>query len=91
MGYWLLYDIEENRDRNKIAQICLDAGFKRFQNSCYFGEISHRSAAAVMDKIAGIVHTSDKVCLIPFETNRLDEIKTLGEFKLQNEEKVLFV
>ncbi len=36
----LLYDIEEDRLRNRVAQICLDFGLARIQFSAFFGRIT---------------------------------------------------
>jgi CRISPR-associated protein Cas2 len=36
----LLYDIEDDRLRNRVAQICLDFGLERIQFSAFFGRIT---------------------------------------------------
>jgi len=36
----LLYDIEDDRLRNRVAQICLDYGLERIQFSAFFGRIT---------------------------------------------------
>ncbi len=36
----LLYDISNDRIRNKVAQICLDYGLGRIQYSAFLGDIS---------------------------------------------------
>jgi len=36
----LLYDIESDRARNRVSEICLDYGLERIQFSAFFGRLS---------------------------------------------------
>jgi len=40
MLYWIIYDISENRIRNKIVSICKNYGFFRVQKSSFIGELT---------------------------------------------------
>ncbi|NCO11829.1 CRISPR-associated endonuclease Cas2 [Candidatus Pacearchaeota archaeon CG_4_9_14_0_2_um_filter_39_13] len=40
MLYWLIYDISENKTRNKIASKCKNYGFFRVQKSSFMADIS---------------------------------------------------
>ncbi len=45
----LIYDIEEDRLRNKISDVCKDFGLERIQYSAFFGELTrnHREELAL--------------------------------------------
>lgn len=40
MLYWIIYDISENKIRNKIVSICKNYGFFRVQKSSFMGDLS---------------------------------------------------
>ncbi|HOG48902.1 MAG TPA: CRISPR-associated endonuclease Cas2 [Anaerolineae bacterium] len=48
----LVYDIESDRLRAKIADVCLDYGLKRIQLSSFFGELSRNRQEEIMQRIS---------------------------------------
>jgi len=38
--YWVLYDISEDKKRNKVAKLCKNYGLRRVQKSAFAGEIT---------------------------------------------------
>ena len=40
MLYWIIYDISENKIRNKIVSVCKNYGFFRVQKSSFIGELT---------------------------------------------------
>ncbi len=47
----LVYDIENDRLRTKIANVCLDYGLKRIQFSSFFGDLSRNRQDEIMQRI----------------------------------------
>ena len=41
----LIYDIENDRLRTRVAGICLDYGLERIQFSAFFGKLNRNQAA----------------------------------------------
>jgi CRISPR-associated protein Cas2 len=46
----LVYDIPDDRIRNRIADICLDYGLERIQYSAFFGELNRNRQEEMMQK-----------------------------------------
>lgn len=67
MDYVLLvYDIENDRIRGKIADLCLDFGLDRIQYSTFAGCLSNRHQDALMLKIDDVLGCeSGHICLFP--------------------------
>ncbi|MCX8175253.1 MAG: CRISPR-associated endonuclease Cas2 [Candidatus Micrarchaeota archaeon] len=38
MFYWIIYDISDNKRRDRVARICKNYGFRRVQKSAFAGE-----------------------------------------------------
>lgn len=47
----LIYDITEDKIRNKVADICLDYGLERIQYSAFLGELNHNRQGEILQKI----------------------------------------
>jgi len=48
----LIYDIADDRTRNKVSEICKDYALQRIQWSAFFGEINHNRREELMMKIS---------------------------------------
>jgi CRISPR-associated protein Cas2 len=55
MNCIVIYDIVEDRLRNKIADVCLDFGLERIQYSAFFGELSHNQKETLFKKIKRLI------------------------------------
>ncbi len=55
MNCIVIYDIVEDKIRNKIADICLDFGLQRIQYSAFFGELTHNQKETLFKKIKRII------------------------------------
>lgn len=55
MNCIVIYDIVEDRIRNKIADVCLDFGLERIQYSAFFGELSHNQKETLFKKIKRLI------------------------------------
>ena len=62
----LVYDIENDRIRGKVANLCLDFGLDRIQYSTFTGQLSNNHQEALMLKIDEVLHKqTGSVCLFP--------------------------
>jgi CRISPR-associated protein Cas2 len=62
----LIYDIENDRVRGKIADACLDYGLDRVQYSAFVGELSRNHQQELMLRIASLLgERSGNIKLIP--------------------------
>lgn len=57
---WILYDITENKIRNKIAVLCKDYGFVRYQKSVFCGETEDRILKILVSKISDVMLAAEE-------------------------------
>jgi len=48
---FVIYDIEDDRARSKVADTCLDYGLKRIQFSTFFGDLSRNRQEELTQRI----------------------------------------
>lgn len=51
----VIYDIVEDKIRNKIADTCMDFGLQRIQYSAFFGELSHNQKETLFKKVKRLI------------------------------------
>lgn len=76
---WVVYDIIENRTRNKVARICIDKGLYRIQKSVFLGniDISERDSLALMcEEIIDI--STDSIYIFPMDSESFKKVKIIG-------------
>jgi CRISPR-associated protein Cas2 len=62
----VVYDIEEDRVRNKIADICLDYGLERFQYSAFMGRLTRNMREQLFLKLSSILaRRVGKILVLP--------------------------
>ena len=70
----LIYDIESDRKRTKIAETCKDYGLDRIQYSAFVGQLSRNYAEELMLEIDAILDSErGDVQLIIMPQNTWDE------------------
>ena len=75
----VIYDIEENRVRVKVADVCLDYGMTRVQLSMFFGELSRARQRALTRRIAGVIAgTAAYVLVVPVCERDISALNELG-------------
>ena len=63
---WILYDISEDRSRNRVAKACLEAGLYRVQKSVFLGAVAHNRLDELALYIEDHIDTeSDRVYIFP--------------------------
>ena len=96
MIIWVLYDIENDRARTRVAKYCKQAGLYRVQYSCFLGTLDNASELDSLElKIEAEINLdADKVYLLPMSKNELRNSVLLGQAfdrkRLTDEVKALF-
>lgn len=93
---WILYDIENDKARTKVAKYCKQAGLYRVQLSCFLGEIDTEMLDTLQLQIVSLINEDvDKVYIFPMNRGELQRSILLGQAfdkKLITEEiKMLFL
>jgi CRISPR-associated protein Cas2 len=81
----VVYDITNDRIRNKIADACLDYGLDRIQLSVFYGNITRAHQNELMHKMRRLLGKEvGKIMLIPIATQeweRRQEVCNIDETK----------
>lgn len=93
---WILYDIENDRARDKVAKTCKKAGLYRVQLSCFLGKIDKEELDVLQLQIDALINADrDKVYIFPMNKSELQQAILLGQAfdkKLVTDEvKMLFL
>ncbi len=80
MILWVLYDIENDKARNKVAKYCKQAGLYRVQYSVFLGKINAERRDSLSLQIEEqIDEDSDKVYLFSMTKEELRQCIMLGQ------------
>ena len=80
MIIWVLYDIENDRNRTKVAKLCLKAGLYRVQFSCFLGTLSPNEKDTLRLQIESLIdETKDRVYIFPMNRTELQQTDLLGQ------------
>ena len=77
---WVMYDIENDRARTRVAKYCKQAGLYRVQLSVFLGSIEADEKDTLQLQIEGeIDEEKDKVYIFPMSKNQLQSSILLGQ------------
>lgn len=80
MLYWLIYDISENKTRNKIASKCKNYGLFRVQKSSFIGNLTKNRAEMLILEIKDLkLKEEDCVFMIPACKSCFSEREIMGK------------
>ncbi|UBM60792.1 CRISPR-associated endonuclease Cas2 [Marinilongibacter aquaticus] len=80
MLIWILYDIEKDRQRTRVAKMCKQAGLYRVQFSCFLGTLNKNELDTLNLQIGELIdEEKDKVYIFPMSKNELQQCKLLGQ------------
>jgi len=80
MIIWVLYDIENDRARTKVAKVCKQAGLYRVQFSCFLGTLDAHEKDILELKLKDLMdETHDKVYIFPMSKQELQSTVLLGQ------------
>lgn len=80
MVIWVLYDIEKDKQRNKVAKACKQAGLYRVQYSCFVGTINAEQKDTLELQIEELIQKEkDKVYIFRMNREQLKDCRMLGQ------------
>ena len=93
---WVMYDIEDDKVRTKVAKLCKQAGLYRVQFSVFLGSIdANQKDTLELQITAQIDVEKDSVYIFPMSKNELQATVLLGKAfdkkMITDEVKALFL
>ena len=80
MIVWVLYDIENDKARTRVARHCKQAGLYRVQLSCFLGSLDAHELDTLQLQIEPLIATDrDKVYIFPMSRSELRSTILLGQ------------
>lgn len=80
MTIWVMYDIEKDKARTRVAKYCKQAGLYRVQLSVFLGTISRNDKDALALQIEQeIDEDKDKVYIFPISNEQMQQIVLMGQ------------
>ena len=77
---WVLYDIQKDKPRTKVAKLCKQAGLYRVQKSVFLGTLTANEKDTLELQIEKlIVEEVDSVYIFPMSKNELKDTVLLGQ------------
>jgi CRISPR-associated protein Cas2 len=90
MIVWVLYDIENDKNRTKISKLCKQAGLYRVQFSCFLGTLTANEKDTLTLQLEELIDPEiDKIYIFPMNQTELKQTTLLGQAfdkKLVNDE-----
>ncbi|MCC6585683.1 MAG: CRISPR-associated endonuclease Cas2 [Bryobacterales bacterium] len=87
MSLVLIYDIEEDRLRTRIANVCLDYGLERIQFSAFFGKLNRNRRQELALKLQNELGAeSGRVRIIPVCEQDLKDMWVLDQYRRDADE-----
>jgi CRISPR-associated protein Cas2 len=92
---WVIYDIQKNKSRTKIAKATLEAGLYRVQKSVFLGSINKTRLDELVLRISDLIDKEkDSVYIFPMCETDFKKTKLLGQAfdkeMVKDEVKALF-
>jgi len=77
---WVVYDIVEDKTRNKIARICLNKGLYRVQKSVFLGDLNTNERDSLALECENAIDPDiDSVYVFPMDNESFKKVKLLGQ------------
>jgi len=77
---WVIYDIEKNKTRNKVARECKNAGLYRVQKSVFLGDIDNNTFDEIKLKFEDLIDLDkDSVYVFPMSKPELRKAGLIGQ------------
>ncbi len=64
MKVFLIYDIQDDKARGKVADLCKDYGLRRVQFSTFFGDLSRNRQEEIMLRVRRLVEPAEAYVLL---------------------------
>jgi CRISPR-associated protein Cas2 len=80
MIVWVMYDIVDDRSRNKVAKACKQAGLYRVQYSVFLGKLTPNEKDSLSLYIEDLINEKqDSVYIFPMSKDELQQTDLLGQ------------
>jgi CRISPR-associated protein Cas2 len=80
MIVWVIYDIKENKVRNKIAKACKQAGLYRVQLSVFLGTLNSNEKDTLEVELSDLIdEETDSLYIFPMSKDELRQTVLLGQ------------
>lgn len=80
MIVWVMYDIQDDRARTKIAKLCQQAGLYRVQYSVFLGTLNGHEKDTLQLQIEDFMDPdTDSVYIFPMSRQELQQTVLLGQ------------
>jgi CRISPR-associated protein Cas2 len=80
MTAWVIYDIENDKARTRVAKYCKQAGLYRVQLSVFLGTLSRNEKDALALRIEQEIDVDkDKVYIFPISKEEMQQVVLLGQ------------
>ena len=79
MLYWVMYDITENKIRNRAVKACKNKGLYRVQKSIFLGQLNKNQKdelKIIMEKL--VDEKTDSIYIFPTSTDYLYDTDMIG-------------
>ena len=77
---WVIYDIEDNKIRNKVAKACKQAGLYRVQLSVFLGVLNNNEKDTLEIIFKDLINEEkDRLYIFPMSKDELKQTVLLGQ------------
>jgi len=77
---WVVYDITNDKIRNKVSDACIDSGLYRVQKSVFLGTLSSNERDTLALKCEELIDKQvDSVYIFPMDKKSFESVKLLGQ------------
>ncbi len=79
MLVWVIYDISDDRTRNRVAKRCKDYGLYRVQKSAFLGDLNRNELDSLALECKDLIEDTDSVFVFPVCDTCFKKIILIGE------------
>ena len=79
MLVWVIYDISDDRTRDKVAKICKGYGLYRVQKSAFLGDLNRNETESIALECEELIEETDSIFVFPLCDDCFKKIKLIGE------------
>ena len=80
MLVWVIYDITENRVRQKVSDRCKNYGLYRVQKSVFLGDLNSNDRDSLGIECEELINTdSDSVYIFPMDDQSFKKVQLIGQ------------
>ncbi|MDR3219049.1 MAG: CRISPR-associated endonuclease Cas2, partial [Dysgonamonadaceae bacterium] len=82
MLFFVMYDIENDKVRNKVVKYLLQKGCFRIQKSIFLADTEHVVYAQIKDDLAAVqacYENNDSIIMVPISTDYLQAMRIIGK------------